>query len=107
MKDKALYIIIGVLIGVIIMQWQQGPQPAQAQAPEVINGYRVVTYNTTGHHFVMLSNGDVYKQDRPLHEDSFGGAAPKYMGNFWSGAPVPTSNSSWGEIKGRTGSEDD
>ncbi len=102
MKDKLPYIIIGVLIGVIIMQWQQGPQPAQAQAPEPTTGYRVqiTAGSTTTYHFVMLSNGDVYTRSS---NDNWSTNPPQYMGNFWGTFPVPTSNSSWGGIKGKLG----
>jgi len=105
MKDKLPYIIIGVLIGVIIMQWQQGPQPAQAQAPEVITGYRVVSGSVLTDHFAMLSNGDVYRQS---HNSTYGATfntPPTKVGNFWTGqgGAVPTEQKTWGGVKGKLG----
>ena len=102
MKDRVLYIIIGVLIGVVIMQWQQGPAPAQAQAPEPITGYRVVLKGPSQDdyvHFVMLSNGDVYGRFSsaltPFNHDLV------FLGNYWGGPPVQTNQSTWGAIKGQ------
>jgi hypothetical protein len=88
-KDKALYIIIGVLIGIVVMQWNQGPQTAQAQTPGEILGYQVAVEYNDGNHFVLLPNGDVYMQRNDLG-DGFDRPA-KYMGNFWTGEPVPAS----------------
>jgi hypothetical protein len=100
MRDKVLYIIIGVLIGVVVMQWQQGPQPVQAQAPEPINGWKVFGGDRDRHFVVMLSNGDVYL--RLAHETNgawswFNDTA--YLGNFWTTIPIQTNQSTWGAIK--------
>jgi hypothetical protein len=104
MKDKVLYIIIGVLIGVVVMQWQQGPQTAQAQAPEPISGYRVQkkTNNSDTMHFVMLTNGDVYMRES---QHDWSTEPLRYFGNFWGGPPVQTNQSTWGAIKALNNSD--
>jgi len=109
-KDKIPYIIIGVLIGVIVMQWQQGPAPAQAQAPEPITGFGSYSAGNgaAAYHHVMLANGDVY---RNLSKTSGGDGhfifrtPPTYVGNFWQGPPVQTNQSTWGAIKALNNTE--
>ena len=104
MRERTLYIIIGVLIGIVIMQWQQGPQPAQAQAPEAISGYHPVLNGGFIYHEVMLSNGDLYQQAHNADSPQLGfrGDGLVYVGNFWDSTPVPTSNESWGTIKAKS-----
>ena len=107
MRERVLYIIIGVLIGVVVMQWQQGPQPAQAQAPDAVAGYRAVGNGGLIYHEVMLSNGDIYQQSHSGDSAQLGfrGDGLIYVGNFWDGGPTPTNPQSWGGIKGKYGDD--
>lgn len=102
MRERTLYIIIGVLIGVIIMQWQQGPQPAQAQTMDV--EYHAIAGDAYGNRpayiYALYPNGDVYR--RGGYNTWEAQDPPEYLGNFWGGPPVPTSNETWGSIKAKT-----
>jgi len=98
MRERTLYLIIGLLLGVIIMQWRQGPQPAQAQTPEPIAGAFGSYWNFQMRYAVMLSNGDIYENNWNYNLGYFD-SPPTYRGNFWYSEPVPADNSSWGAIK--------
>jgi hypothetical protein len=100
---KLMYLSISILCLSIsaLIGFHVGSQSVQAQAPELITGYGVIRHvgDNLVDHFVMLSNGDVWKQDSV--DDDFGTPtrSPVYMGNFWGGT-VPTGATSWGQIKG-------
>ena len=104
MKDKALYLIVGLLLGVIVMQAKQGPQPVQAQAPEVITGYSMGVDGDFRVHYVMLSNGDVYanhNHESLSHPKGLFAQSAEYRGNFWTGQTVQTNQESWGGVKSK------
>lgn len=83
---------------------------AQAQSPGMVIGF--ASGVESGTHYVMLSNGDVYRQ-RTFNHGAAGSspcdqayslntycAPPDYIGNFWSGGqPIPTSPSTLGSVK--------
>lgn len=100
MRERTLYVIIGLLLGIIIMQWRQGPQTAQAQAPGVVVGNFANDF-----HYVLLDNGDVYSRmiqqvgGFPKYVEAESRAELNYVGNFWTSPPVPTSNETWGSLK--------
>ena len=102
MRERTLYIIIGTLIGVIIMQWRQGPQPVQAQAPSTVTS--LLEWPATNTHIVVLDNGDVFRNHLTYSPEDFWRyeTPPEYLGNFFSGPPVPTTNESWGSIKAKS-----
>jgi hypothetical protein len=102
---RLLYLSISILCLSIagLIGFNIGSQSAQAQAPEPINGYRVISVGmqTGVQHFVMLSNGDVYwNQGGEANPPVFHFAA-QFVGNFWTGnsEPVPVSPETWGKIK--------
>ncbi len=102
---KAMYLSITMLCLALtlLIGFHLGSHSVQAQAPEPITGYRVLSpsQSTLVDHFLMLSNGDVSRQS---HDKTFGAIfnePPTYVGNFWSGVPVPVSESTWGKIKGQ------
>lgn len=84
MKDKLLCTTIGLLIGVVVMQWAM---PAGAQVTDFQGGVRVipVTSQQITAFLYAKPNGDVYFRDR---SSSWTGA-PRYLGNFFGGQSVP------------------
>jgi hypothetical protein len=92
-----LCLSIAALIGFHI-----GSRSAVAQAPEPIAGYSMSVDGDLRIHYVMLSNGDVYgNYNHGASHSMFPGPA-QYRGNFWTGtAPVPTSPTTWGGVKGK------
>lgn len=96
---KLMYLSISMLCLAITMLigFHIGSQSVKAQAPEAISGYRI--YQDGGHvrHFVLLSNGDIYRRQHPQGSESL--APLVYLGNFWEGGPVPTSPQSLGGVK--------
>jgi len=90
---RFMYLSIGLMCMAItlLIGFHLGSHSVQAQAPEAINGYRVYQAGTLINHFIMLSNGDVYRQ---THEQGattpFSGAPAFFVGNFWGGT-VPVS----------------
>ena len=103
---RFMYLSIGVLclMLAVVAGYHLGSQSAQAQVPEPITAYRVVSGSSLTDHFVMLSNGDVYRQ---VHDPIYGAtfnSPPTKVGNFWTGqgGAVPTSNESWGTIKDKS-----
>ncbi len=83
----------------LLIGFHIGTRSVQAQAPEPITGYVVSQPSTQVSHYVMLSNGDVYRQ---IHDQSvgavFGTPTPRFLGNFWGGT-VPVSERTWGSTK--------
>ena len=82
-------------------------EPAEAQSGGMIVGFS----GDNSAHYVVLSNGDVYRQrtfnqgavDGNACDTAYGYAtycgAPDYIGNFWSGGVVATHNSTMGGVK--------
>ena len=92
-----LCLMLSAFIGFYI-----GSGSAKAQAPDAVAGYRVYQHCAgcnSSEHFVMLSNGDVYH--RYTNTNMTFDPRVDYLGNFWTGAPVPTSDQTWGGVKGQ------
>lgn len=92
MKDKVLYIIMGVLIGVVVMQWQQGPETVQAQARTQVPGTPVAMSGDglVNGQYLCLENGDIYfrrvefERGVPGFKNT-GDSQLRYVGNYWTG----------------------
>lgn len=90
-------------------QWPAGTTPQElgnfwgSIAPRSdLLAYRVSSYgNGDVHHFVLCSNGDVYRNIsgnmgvQPFQGDAF------YMGNIWGNLPVAVDKSTWSGVKGQ------
>ena len=88
MKEKGLYLIIGLLLGVIVMQAKQGPQPAQAQLGVDALDWTVYDHPTYALlHWVIKPSGEVYVRTG----NNFDPSPPINLGSFWVGGPVPAS----------------
>lgn len=102
---RFMYLSIGVLCLMLAatVGYHLGSQTAQAQAPETITGYRVVNGPSLTDHFVMLSNGDVYRQSHGSVYGTTFNTIPTKVGNFWTGqgGAVPTEQKTWGAVKGQ------
>jgi hypothetical protein len=92
MKDKVLYIIIGVLLGVIIMQARQGPRPARAQSDTITAEHFVLVdaqgnkrgewrSTASGSQFLMLSDEpkSKFRVHVGAHSSSFQLSSPKSL----------------------------
>jgi hypothetical protein len=132
MKEKALYIIIGVLIAVVIMQWHEGPPPVQAQA----EGTNIIAVRED--RIYLDENGGIWQIGGPPPNDNPGWVysgsialpVPADEVKIWSAsiivttdnhalynagthwidygpcpgsAPVPTEGTSLGDLKARYG----
>lgn len=102
-----LCISISALIG-----FHMGAGDAEAQGGTVV-GFASDASDGLATHYVILSNGDVYRQ-RAFNQGALGSSAcdqaysypqycgaPDYIGNFWGGQPVPTSPSTMGGVKSK------
>lgn len=84
MYKKFFFACLGILC--LVLAYHCGATNAQGQAGSTVTGFGVV--NAAGIGIVaysMTSDGDCYSRrivdvDRPL------AGAPRYIGNFWSGA---------------------
>jgi len=95
---SVLCLAIAALIGFHI-----GSRSVEAQSTDLpIEGYSVVQAPADSpyfHHYVIYSNGDVYRRTLDVNTDEF---TPEHLfvGNFFDGeAPVNASESTWGNIK--------
>ena len=97
---RFMYLSIGVLclMLAVVAGYHLGSQTAQAQAANDVTGSH---WNGEHTWTVMLANGDLYKNSRHPFLCIFEEPAT-YLGNFWNGAPVPTSSESWGSIKNKS-----
>ena len=80
-----------------------GSRTVEAQSADLpIEGYSVVQASSNSsffHHYVIYSNGDVYRRTIDVTTDEF---TPEHLfvGNFFDGeAPVNASESTWGNVK--------
>jgi hypothetical protein len=88
-----LCLMLAVAVGYLL-----GSQTAQAQG-----GFEILTFSDN-RHYVMLNNGDVYYREVYDPGTGYYSTHPaKYMGNYWSDQPVPTSPSTWGGVKSQLG----
>jgi hypothetical protein len=99
---KLMYLSISILCLSIaaLIGFNIGSQAVQAQAPEPISAYKAIVSDSYEYHFVMLSNGDVYKRRDSFSATHFPETPPMYMGNYWTGSSVSTNQTNWGQIKG-------
>jgi hypothetical protein len=59
-----------------------------------------ITLGTQVYHYILLSNGDVYRQEAIVGSPHVFTGDPSFVGNFWDGA-VSTDQSTWGNVKQR------
>jgi len=98
MARKFFYVCAGILM--LALSFHLGATSATAQFGTPVTG--VISTSGGGGLVVMTSNGDCYVRD-------FAGGYPwsgfgpnmASVGNFWSGAPTPTQQGSWGQLKSR------
>jgi len=90
---SVLCLSVAVLIG-----FHVGSQRAEAQAGGEIVGYQSLLGSMTTLNHVLLSNGDLYYRTYSAYNGTFGEL--KYCGNFFDGAAVSTTPSTWSDVKG-------
>jgi hypothetical protein len=95
-----MYLSIGILCLTLatLFGFHVGSQTVQAQTGSIVG---TLSWITTNEFIVILDNGDLYsaiynKGGTPELMDH------RYIGNYWDGFPnVPTTNNTWGGIKGQ------
>jgi hypothetical protein len=133
MKDNLLYLTIGLLIGIVVMQWTMPSGQATIVTPPVGSVVALL-----GQDKVLTSNGELWTLQSgswqlqgsiplPVNNVQFVGFDPPEVrypnerigiidksGNLWQGypgnwtnyggppvQPVPTSENTWGGVKGK------
>ena len=109
---RFMQLSIGVLclMLAVVAGYHLGSQTAQAQVQAPIIGF--ATEDSFGGHTLITESGDVYSRRYdsihigvywlPVYNSDSPEFSLHYVGNIWSGAPVPTSNESWGTIKSKS-----
>ena len=87
------YVCAGVCL--LAFAYHLGATSAIAQQGGSFSGF---TDDSYGGYSVITSSGDVFT--RGWNGVSFD-TGVRYVGNFWSGGPVPTTQPSWGQLKAR------
>jgi len=84
----------------LALAYHLGAVSATAQAGSTVSGFAVqyATIQSSAYFAVMTPNGDIY--GRGLSVEGADGIL-EYFGNFWSGAPTPATQETWGGVKAR------
>ena len=89
---RFFYVSAGILC--LALAYHFGAKSAVAQSGSSLAGFAVAPTSPPSL-MVMTSTGDVYAGPWGLT------SPPILMGNFWSGAPTPAAQQSWGQVKAR------
>lgn len=99
MPKQFFYVCAGMLC--LAVAYHLGAQNATAQSGGVVAGFTAqpgAPGESAGAFYVITANGDIFGR----YMAPGGGAnALAYYGNFWSGAPTPAVQQSFGQLKVR------
>jgi predicted amidohydrolase len=91
---RRLFFVAATIL-MLSMAYHYTAQDARAQAPgnPVVAAFDGIVNGTGGHSFVICADGSVYTSTDATNWI--------HRGNVFAGAPVPTEQTSWGQLKAR------